>query len=96
MRIYSIILLHKETVMAKHRTIDIIALYKKKRRKLPRLKIAEAIDKSGLTYEEIAEILGLKHYQNITKLKNAENISFKMLSALALALDCRVKDLYEE
>lgn len=96
MRIHSIVLLHEEKTMAKHKTIDIKALYKKKRRKLPRLKIAEAIEKGGLTYEEIAETLGLKHYQNITKLKNAENISFKMLSALALALDCRVRDLYEE
>jgi DNA-binding Xre family transcriptional regulator len=45
---------------------------------------------------EIAERLGLNHYQNITKLKGAENISFKKLCALALALECKVKDLYEE
>lgn len=77
-------------------TIDIKALYKKKRRKLPRLKITEAIEKSGLSYGEIAERLGLNHPQNITKLKTTENISFRKLCALALALECKVKDLYEE
>ena len=82
--------------MAQNETLDIKALYKKKRRKLPRLRLAEAIEESGLTYMEIAERLGLNHYQNITKLKGAENISFKKLCALALALECKVKDLYEE
>ena len=76
--------------------LDVITLYKKKRRRLPRLKISEAIEKSGLTYQEIAERLGMNYYQNITKLKTAENISFKTLSALALALDCRIRDLYQE
>jgi DNA-binding Xre family transcriptional regulator len=82
--------------MSRNETIDLKGLYKKKRRKLPRLKIADAIEKSGLTYMEIAERLGLNHYQNITKLKTAENISFKKLCALALALECKVRDLYEE
>ena len=77
-------------------TIDIKTLYKKKRRKLPRLKLAEAIEKSGLSYGEIAERLELNHPQNMTKLKGAENISFKKLCALALALECKIKDLYEE
>lgn len=82
--------------MARNETIDIKALYKKKRRKLPRLKIAEAIDKSGLTYEQIAERLGMNYYNNLTKWKAAENINFKTLAALALALECRIRDLYEE
>ena len=82
--------------MAQNETLNIKALYKKKKRKLPRLKLAEAIEKSGLTYMEIAERLGLNHYQNITKLKSADNISFKKLCALALALECNVRDLYEE
>ena len=80
----------------KNETIDIKTLYKKKRRKLPRLKIAEAIEKSGLTYEDIAERLGMKYYNNLTKWKQADNINFKTLSALALALECRIRDLYEE
>jgi len=82
--------------MARNETIDLIGLYKKKRRKLPRLKIAEAIEKSGLTYMEIAEQLGMNYYNNITKWKTADNINFKTLSALALVLDCRIRDLYEE
>jgi DNA-binding Xre family transcriptional regulator len=82
--------------MAQNETLDIKALYKKKRRKLPRLKIAEAIDKSGLSYGEIAKRIGLGQPQNLTKLKTADNISFKKLCALALALECKVKDLYEE
>ena len=82
--------------MAQNETLNIKTLYKKKKRKLPRLKLAEAIEKSGLTYMEIAERLGLNHYQNITKLKSADNISFKKLCALALALECKVRDLYEE
>jgi transcriptional regulator with XRE-family HTH domain len=80
--------------VAQNETLDIKALYKRKRRKLPRLRIAEAIEKSGLTYMEIAERLGLNHYQNITKLKATENISFKKLCALAL--ECKIKDPYEE
>lgn len=82
--------------MARNETIDLKGLYKKKRRKLPRLKVAEAIEKSGLTYTEIAEALGMNYYNNITKWKAAENINFKTLSALALVLDCRIRDLYEE
>jgi DNA-binding Xre family transcriptional regulator len=82
--------------MARNETIDIKALYKKKRRKLPRLKIAEAIEKSGLTYEQIAERLGMNYYNNLTKWKQADNINFKTLAALALALECRIRDLYEE
>ena len=82
--------------MARNETIDLIGLYKKKRRKLPRLKIAEAIEKSGLTYMEIAEQLGMNYYNNITKWKTADNINFKTLAALALVLDCRIRDLYEE
>jgi len=82
--------------MAQNETIDIKALYKKKRRKLPRLKIAEAIEKSGLTYEQIAERLGMNYYNNLTKWKQADNINFKTLAALALALECRIRDLYEE
>lgn len=82
--------------MAQNETIDIKALYKKKRKKLPRLKIAEAIEKSGLTYLEIAERLGMNHYNNLTKWKQADNINFKTLAALALALECRIRDLYEE
>jgi len=82
--------------MSQNETIDLKGLYKKKRRKIPRLKIADAIENSGLTYMQIADRLGLNHYQNITKLKTAENISFKKLCALALALDCKVYDLYEE
>jgi DNA-binding Xre family transcriptional regulator len=94
--IFIVLFCYKEITMAQNETLDIKSLYKKKRRKLPRLKIAEAIEKSGLTYMEIAKRLGLNHYQNITKLKTAENISFRKLCALALALECRVKDLYEE
>ena len=82
--------------MSRNETIDLKGLYKKKRRKLPRLKVAEAIDKSGLTYMEIAERLGMNYYNNITKWKTAENINFKTLSVLALVLDCRIRDLYEE
>jgi DNA-binding Xre family transcriptional regulator len=82
--------------MARNETIDVKALYKRKRKKVPRLKVAEAIEKSGLTHMEIAEQLGMNYYQNITKWKNAENVSFKTLSALALVLDCRIRDLYEE
>lgn len=82
--------------MAQNETLNIQALYKKKRRKLPRLKLAEAIEKSGLSYGEIAKRLELNHPQNITKLKTAENISFRKLCALALALECKIKDLYEE
>lgn len=82
--------------MPRNETIDLKGLYKKKRKKLPRLKIAEAIEKSGLTYEDIAERLGMNYYNNITKWKAAENINFKTLCALALALECRIKDLYEE
>lgn len=82
--------------MARNETIDIKSLYKKKRRKIPRLKVAEAIEKSGLTYMEIAERLGMNYYNNITKWKRADNINFKTLAALALALDCHIKDLYEE
>lgn len=82
--------------MAQNETLDIKALYKRNKRKLPRLRLTEAIEESGLTYMEIAKRLGLNHYQNITKLKTATNISFKKLCALALALDCKVKDLYEE
>lgn len=82
--------------MARNETIDIKSLYKKKRKKLPRLKIAEAIEKSGLTYEQIAERLGMNYYNNLTKWKQADNINFKTLAALALALECRIKDLYEE
>ena len=82
--------------MARNETIDLKGLYKKKRRKLPRLKIAEAIEKSGLTYMEIAEQLGMNYYNNITKWKTAKNINFKTLSVLALVLDCRIRDLYED
>jgi len=82
--------------MARNETIDLTGLYKKKRRKLPRLKIGEAIEKSGLTYMEIAEQLGMNYYNNITKWKTADNINFKTLAALALVLDCRIRDLYEE
>ena len=82
--------------MSRNETIDLKGLYKKKRRKLPRLKVAEAIDKSGLTYMEIAERLGMNYYNNITKWKTADNINFKTLAALALVLDCRIRDLYEE
>ena len=82
--------------MSRNETIDLKGLYKKKRRKLPRLKITEAIEKSGLTYMEIAERLGMNYYNNITKWKTAENINFKTLSVLALVLDCRIRDLYEE
>lgn len=82
--------------MARNETIDLKGLYKKKRKKLPRLKIAEAIEKSGLTYMEIAEQLGMNYYNNITKWKTADNINFKTLAALALVLDCRIRDLYEE
>lgn len=82
--------------MSRNETIDLKGLYKKKRRKLPRLKVAEAIEKSGLTYADIAKALGMNYYNNITKWKTAENINFKTLSALALVLDCRIRDLYEE
>ena len=82
--------------MARNETIDLKGLYKKKRKKLPRLKVAEAIEKSGLTYMEIAEQLGMNYYNNITKCKTADNINFKTLAALALVLDCRIRDLYEE
>nr|BFD65411.1 hypothetical protein HAGR004_04330 [Bdellovibrio sp. HAGR004] len=82
--------------MARNETIDLKGLYKKKRKKLPRLKVAEAIEKSGLTYMEIAEQLGMNYYNNITKWKTADNINFKTLAALALVLDCRIRDLYEE
>ncbi len=58
--------------------------------------IAEAIEKSSLTYMEIAERLGMNYYNNITKWKTADNINFKTLAALALVLDCRIRDLYEE
>jgi len=82
--------------MARNETIDLKGLYKRKRKKLPRLKVAEAIEKSGLTYMEIAEQLGMNYYNNITKWKTADNINFKTLAALALVLDCRIRDLYEE
>lgn len=82
--------------MAGNETIDLKGLYKKKRKKLPRLKVAEAIEKSGLTYVEIAEHLGMNYYNNITKWKTADNINFKTLAALALVLGCRIRDLYEE
>ena len=82
--------------MSRNETIDLKGLYKKKRKKLPRLKVAEAIEKSGLTYMEIAEQLGMNYYNNITKWKTADNINFKTLAALALVLDCRIRDLYEE
>ncbi|AGH96676.1 helix-turn-helix domain-containing protein [Pseudobdellovibrio exovorus] len=82
--------------MARNETIDLKGLYKKKRKKLPRLKVAEAIEKSGLTYMEIAEQLGMNYYNNITKWKTADNINFKTLAALALVLNCRIRDLYEE
>lgn len=82
--------------MARNETIDLKGLYKKKRKKLPQLKVAEAIEKSGLTYMEIAEQLGMNYYNNITKWKTADNINFKTLAALALVLDCRIRDLYEE
>lgn len=82
--------------MPRNETIDLKGLYKKKRKKLPRLKVAEAIEKSGLTYEDIAERLGMNYYNNITKWKQADNINFKTLAALALALECRIRDLYEE
>jgi|JI9StandDraft_2_1071091.scaffolds.fasta_scaffold445859_1 DNA-binding Xre family transcriptional regulator len=82
--------------MARNETIDLKGLYKRKRKKLPRLKVAEAIEKSGLTYMEIAEQLGMNYYNNITKWKTADNINFKTLAALALVLNCRIRDLYEE
>ncbi len=82
--------------MARNETIDLKRLYKKKRRKLPRLTIEKAIEESGLTYQEIAERLGMNYYQNITKWKIADNINFKTLAALALVLDCRIRDLYDE
>ena len=82
--------------MARNETIDLKGLYKKKRKKLPRLKVAEAIEKSGLTDMEIAEQLGMNYYNNITKWKTADNINFKTLAALALVLNCRIRDLYEE
>lgn len=82
--------------MPRNETIDLKGLYKKKRKKLPRLKIAEAIKKSGLTYQEIAKRLGMNYYNNLTKWKTADNINFKTLAALALALECRIRDLYEE
>lgn len=80
----------------KNETIDIKALFKKKKRRLPKLKVAEAILKSGLTYQQIADRLGMNYYQNLTKLKTADNVSFKTLSALALVLECRIRDLYDE
>ena len=76
--------------------VDIVKLAKKKKRKLPKLCIGEAIERSGRTYQEIADDMGMTYYQNITKLKQADNINFKTLTALALALDCKISDLIEE
>lgn len=76
--------------------VDIAKLAKKKKRKIPKLCIGEAIERSGKTYQEIADDMGMAYYQNITKLKQADNINFKTLAALAFALDCKITDLIEE
>jgi len=76
--------------------IDLTKLARKKKRKLPRLCVGEAIEKSGKTYQEIADEMEMNYYQNITKLKQADNINFKTLTALALVLDCKISDLIDE
>lgn len=76
--------------------IDLTKLAKKKKRKLPTLRIGQAIEMSGKTYQEIADEMEMNYYQNITKFKQADNINFKTLTALALVLGCKISDLIDE
>lgn len=77
-------------------SMDIDALYKKKKRPLPRLAIKEEIEASGLSYGRIAEILGVKHAASIHKIAHSQNPNFSSLKQIAFALEIPVSRLIKD
>lgn len=74
--------------------LDIDGLYKKAGKKIPKLRVKEAIEDSSMSYGVIAEKLG-QSTTTIYKMTRAKNLSFHSLKQIAFALNIDIKKLIQ-
>lgn len=66
------------------------------RKKLPKLIVGKVMEKSGVTYLQLALALKLAYPSNVSRLKTSQNLEFETLAKIAIALGVKIGDLIEE